>query len=186
MLQEGGGGSRHGYRNTQINSQEPRSSRPTCTCPGTYRRPLTSIEMLPLHGGPVNHHQKLQVVALTGPSGVREQGRRPHRLMQGPLSGGGSEPSPPRPTGTSGSCPPTASLDLGRVKPPDPAVWPMAPISDTPWRPWVGASSLPSGAPYLPQAVWLRPPRKARREALPRSEVERQGALSETGSHQRR
>lgn len=113
MLEEGRGG-RHGYRNTQINSQEPRSSRPTCTCSGTYCRHLTSIEILPLHRGPVNHHQKLQVVAPSSRPGVREQGRRPHRFEQGPFSEGGSEPSPPRPTGTSGSYPPTASQSRSR------------------------------------------------------------------------
>lgn len=99
----------------------------------------------------------------------------PQAHARSPLRGG-SEPSPPRPAGTSGSCPPIASLDLGRVKPPNPAVWPMAPISDTPWRPWVGSSFLPS-ASYLPQSVGLRLPREAHREALPGSEVERQGAF---------
>lgn len=113
MLEEGRGG-RHGYSNTQINSQEPRSSRPTCTCSGTYCRHLTSIEILPLHREPVNHHQKLQVVARSSRPGVREQGRRPHRFEQGPFSEGGSEPSPPRPAGTSGSYPPTASQSRSR------------------------------------------------------------------------
>lgn len=106
VLEEGGTDMATGIPKSIPRSPEARG--PQCTRSGTYCRHLTSIEILPLHPGPVNHKQMLQVVARTGPRRDREQGRRPHRFLQGPLAGGGSGPSPPRPAETSGSCPPAA------------------------------------------------------------------------------